>query len=46
MNEIVNYAFNVPQDVQMVGFAWRDITDLSIDNQYSTFVFKQGCKLE
>lgn len=46
MNENVNYVFNVPQDAKMVGFAWRDVTDISVDNQYSTFVFKQGYSLE
>lgn len=35
----MQYVFNVPKDAKMVGFGWRDVTDFSVHNDYSTFRF-------
>lgn len=39
MGADMQYVFNVPQNAKMVGFGWRDVTDISTNNDYSTFRF-------
>lgn len=42
----ISYVFNVPSDAKMIGFVWRDRTDLAAQNKYATFVFKKGYSIQ
>lgn len=39
MTSEVDYVFEMPNDTKVVGIVWRDVTDLSANNEYSAFKF-------